>query len=132
MGGQRPEISGSRTVEVVGSGPLIVTPGIRPAGVDAGDQHRVATPRQAVDNGADFLVIGRPITRADDPAAAIAAIRSLWPEHFAWKQPPYEYELEKLPIDILAGGDGMRLMIDDGVPAAEIRRQVWPDRPTGA
>lgn len=59
---------------VVGPGPLIVTPGIRPAGADAGDQHRVATPRQAVDAGADFLVIGRPITRSDDPAAAIAAI----------------------------------------------------------
>ncbi len=36
--------------------------------------------------------------------AAIAAIRSLWPDDFAWKQPPYEYETEKLPIDILAGG----------------------------
>ena len=58
----------------LGPEPLIVTPGIRPAGADAGDQHRVATPRQAMDAGADFLVIGRPITQAPDPGAALAAI----------------------------------------------------------
>jgi len=63
-----------RLRKVVGPGPLIVTPGIRPAGSGADDQHRVATPRQAMDSGADFLVIGRPITKAPDPAAAIAAI----------------------------------------------------------
>ena len=59
---------------VLGSEPLIVTPGIRPAGADTGDQHRVATPRQAMEAGADFLVIGRPITRAEDPAAALSSI----------------------------------------------------------
>jgi orotidine-5'-phosphate decarboxylase len=53
---------------------LIVTPGIRPAGSDADDQNRVATPREAVQSGADFLVIGRPITQADDPSAAFAAV----------------------------------------------------------
>ena len=58
----------------LGPEPLIVTPGIRPAGADAGDQHRVATPREAMDAGADFLVIGRPITRAPDPGAALQAI----------------------------------------------------------
>ena len=48
----------------------IVTPGIRPAGADPGDQKRFATPRQAIDAGADYLVIGRPITAAADPRAA--------------------------------------------------------------
>lgn len=52
----------------------LVVPGIRPASADAGDQKRVMTPSQAVDAGADYLVIGRPITQADDPAAAARAI----------------------------------------------------------
>lgn len=59
---------------VVGPGPLVVTPGIRPASGSADDQKRIATPRQAAEAGADFLVIGRPITGAADPAAALAAI----------------------------------------------------------
>lgn len=63
-----------RLREKVGPEPLAVTPGIRPAGAAVGDQHRVATPASAVAAGADFLVIGRPITQADDPAAALAAI----------------------------------------------------------
>jgi len=58
----------------LGPGPLIITPGIRPAGADTGDQHRVATPGQAMAAGADFLVIGRPITLAPDPGAALRAI----------------------------------------------------------
>lgn len=53
---------------------LIVTPGIRQAGTDVQDQTRVVTPRIAVEAGADYLVIGRPITRADDPRAAAEAI----------------------------------------------------------
>ena len=52
----------------------LVTPGIRPAGADGDDQKRVATPRQAIADGADYLVIGRPITRASDPLAALRAI----------------------------------------------------------
>jgi orotidine-5'-phosphate decarboxylase len=52
----------------------IVTPGIRPAGSDAGDQKRIASPREAVEAGADFLVIGRPITGAADPKAAARKI----------------------------------------------------------
>jgi orotidine-5'-phosphate decarboxylase len=53
---------------------IVVTPGIRPAGSERGDQNRVATPRDAVQAGADFLVIGRPITQAEDPPAALASI----------------------------------------------------------
>lgn len=64
----------SRLREALGPDPLIVTPGIRPTGAAHDDQHRVMTPRQARDLGADFLVIGRPITRADDPSEALAAI----------------------------------------------------------
>ncbi len=58
----------------VGPGPLAVTPGIRPADGKADDQKRIATPAQAAAAGADFLVIGRPVTQAPDPAAALAAI----------------------------------------------------------
>jgi orotidine-5'-phosphate decarboxylase len=54
----------------------LVTPGIRPAEAARNDQSRVATPRQAVANGADYLVIGRPITRAPDPLAALRAIHA--------------------------------------------------------
>jgi orotidine-5'-phosphate decarboxylase len=55
-------------------GGFFVVPGIRPAGGDVGDQKRVVTPRQALDDGASVLVIGRPITGASDPAAAARAI----------------------------------------------------------
>jgi len=53
---------------------LIVTPGVRPAGADIGDQKRVMTPAEAVSKGADYLVIGRPIIKAEDPKAAAQAI----------------------------------------------------------
>ncbi len=58
----------------VGDDFVIVTPGIRPAGADRGDQSRVATPTDAIRAGADYLVVGRPITQAADPAAALAAV----------------------------------------------------------
>ena len=58
----------------VGDDILLVTPGVRPAGADAHDQARVATPEEALRAGADLLVIGRPITAAADPGAAAAAI----------------------------------------------------------
>ncbi len=57
-----------------GSPLLIATPGIRPAGSDVGDQKRVATPAQAIRDGSDFLVVGRPIVAQADPAAAARAI----------------------------------------------------------
>jgi orotidine-5'-phosphate decarboxylase len=53
---------------------LLVVPGIRPAGASAGDQKRVLTPREALAAGADYLVIGRPITASSDPAASARAI----------------------------------------------------------
>lgn len=52
----------------------LVTPGIRPAPAGRDDQQRVTTPRAAIESGADYLVIGRPITQAADPLAALAAI----------------------------------------------------------
>jgi orotidine-5'-phosphate decarboxylase len=58
----------------VGPDITLITPGVRPAGSEAHDQARVATPEEAVRAGADLLVIGRPITDAADPGAAAAAI----------------------------------------------------------
>lgn len=57
-----------------GRGFMLVVPGIRPEWAAAGDQKRIMTPRQAVDLGADIVVIGRPITQAGDPAGAAARI----------------------------------------------------------
>ena len=55
-------------------GITVITPGIRPAWAATGDQKRIATPRTAIDAGADLLVIGRPISQADDPAEAVDRI----------------------------------------------------------
>lgn len=55
-------------------GRLIVTPGVRPSGADLGDQKRVATPAKAIAEGADHIVVGRPVWQAKDPAAAAQAI----------------------------------------------------------
>jgi orotidine-5'-phosphate decarboxylase len=60
--------------EACGADFLIVTPGIRPAGAKMGDQARAATPAAAIAAGADYIVVGRPITEAADPVAAAAAI----------------------------------------------------------
>jgi orotidine-5'-phosphate decarboxylase len=56
------------------AGKLIVTPGVRPMGADAGDQKRIATPAQAIADGADHIVVGRPVWQAKDPRAAAQAI----------------------------------------------------------
>jgi orotidine-5'-phosphate decarboxylase len=53
---------------------LLVTPGVRPAGSEVGDQRRVATPAEALAAGADYLVVGRPLTGAPDPSAALDAL----------------------------------------------------------
>ena len=58
----------------LGPSPFLVVPGVRPAGSALGDQARTATPAEAVAAGADWIVVGRPITGAPDPAAAAAAI----------------------------------------------------------
>jgi orotidine-5'-phosphate decarboxylase len=63
-----------RVRAIVGPDRLIVTPGIRPAGAEAGDQKRVVTPAAAIRSGADYLVVGRPVTASTDPRAAAAAI----------------------------------------------------------
>ncbi|MDX6267861.1 MAG: orotidine-5-phosphate decarboxylase [Frankiales bacterium] len=63
----------------VGDGIILITPGVRPVGADSQDQARVATPEQALADGADLLVIGRPITGAPDPGVAAAAIAASLP-----------------------------------------------------
>lgn len=62
--------------EICGDEFALVTPGIRPAGSSSDDQRRIVTPQQAVHDGASYLVIGRPITRAPDPGAALQAINA--------------------------------------------------------
>jgi orotidine-5'-phosphate decarboxylase len=59
---------------IVGSDLAIVTPGVRPLGSASGDQRRIATPEAAISAGADYLVVGRPVTAAADPRAAADAI----------------------------------------------------------
>ena len=66
------EVSAVRAL--AGPAATLVVPGIRPAGADAGDQKRIATPADTLRMGASFLVVGRPITQAADPAAAASAI----------------------------------------------------------
>lgn len=60
--------------QALGSEFLLVTPGIRPAGAAADDQKRIVTPQQAIADGVNHMVIGRPITRADNPAQALLDI----------------------------------------------------------
>ena len=64
----------ARLRQIVGPDAILVTPGVRSAGADAGDQKRVATPAEAMGAGSTYLVVGREITRAADPAAAAGRI----------------------------------------------------------
>jgi orotidine-5'-phosphate decarboxylase len=61
--------------DAVGPGVVLITPGVRPVGADVHDQARVATPEQALADGADLLVVGRPITAAHDPGVAADQLR---------------------------------------------------------
>lgn len=79
-GGCEGVVCSPQELAVVGSvapGLLRVTPGVRPAGSDLGDQRRVMTPAQAYSRGADWLVVGRPITAADDPVEAAARLAAV-------------------------------------------------------
>jgi len=64
----------SRLRDAFGAAPMLVVPGVRPAGTPSGDQARVATPEAAIAAGADWIVLGRPLTRAEDPARAAEAV----------------------------------------------------------
>jgi orotidine-5'-phosphate decarboxylase len=64
----------ARLRTIASAGMVLVTPGIRPAGAEAGDQKRIMTPTAAIAAGADYLVVGRPIIAAPDPKAAAEAI----------------------------------------------------------
>lgn len=68
------EARGLRTI--LGDAPLLVTPGIRPEGSTGDDQQRIATPRQAICDGASYLVIGRPVTQHPDPSEALRSINA--------------------------------------------------------
>jgi orotidine-5'-phosphate decarboxylase len=59
---------------ITGPGVILVTPGVRSAGTSKGDQKRVATPAEAIRDGADYVVVGRQITRSEDPAAAVRRV----------------------------------------------------------
>jgi orotidine-5'-phosphate decarboxylase len=64
-----------RTVrEMMGPEAVLVTPGVRSAGASTGDQKRVATPKDALLNGANYIVIGRQVTRSSDPGSAVQQI----------------------------------------------------------
>ncbi len=63
--------------QTLGQRPVLVTPGVRPAGENAGDQKRIATPERAIADGASYVVVGRPIVQAADRRAAAKAINSM-------------------------------------------------------
>jgi uncharacterized protein YbbC (DUF1343 family) len=70
--------------------------------------------------------IGRRSDPVETGVALIAAFRAADPDRFKWRDPPYEYEAHKMPIDILAGSSELREQIDGGVGAREIARSWEP------
>lgn len=76
---------------------VLVIPGIRPAGAEPGDQKRVATPGEALVSGASYLVVGRPVTQAPDPAQAAQAILMEMAEALAARSPDSRLRAEKSP-----------------------------------
>jgi orotidine-5'-phosphate decarboxylase len=68
------DIAAKRMRDIAGPDPILITPGVRSAGNAAGDQKRVATPAEAVRDGADYVVLGRQITRAADPPGEVARV----------------------------------------------------------
>lgn len=72
--------------QTLGGELTIVTPGIRPKGTEVGDQSRVMTPEKAIEQGADYLVVGRPITKASDPKQAAETIVDAMNKAFAAKR----------------------------------------------
>ncbi|MCZ2074920.1 MAG: orotidine-5'-phosphate decarboxylase [Bryobacterales bacterium] len=69
-------LEASRVRELAGPGAILVTPGVRSEGAARGDQKRVATPAEALRHGANYLVIGRQVTRSSDPRSEVARIRA--------------------------------------------------------
>jgi len=67
-------LDAARVRQLAGPGAILVTPGVRSAGADKADQKRVATPAEAIRNGADYVVMGRQITRAADPAGEVERV----------------------------------------------------------
>lgn len=65
-----------RLRQIIGGSFCLITPGIRPSNASADEQKRITTPRQAIENGADYLVIGRPITQAADPVSMLQRLNN--------------------------------------------------------
>jgi orotidine-5'-phosphate decarboxylase len=78
---------------------VIVTPGIRPLGADTGDQKRITTPKEAIENGSDYLVVGRPIVKSNDPVSAVQEILKELIYSPPGKRNRYPHELPSPGID---------------------------------
>ncbi len=100
--------------EACGPDFIIVNPGIRPAGAEAGDQKRIGTPTSAIIDGANYLVIGRPITKAEDPVAAARAIS------------------REIDLALLYRDTALSIFGDRGIEFGDFKlksHKRWPDAP---